>query len=229
MLRVISEVHPRWIIAENVPGIISIGKGLVLERVFTDLEGQGYQVQPFIIPACAVGAPHRRDRVWIVANLTKPGLQKPGLAGKRKHKKEDGKRLDCGFEQQNSHAAHPHLINGRPGAGGENRPEADHCFGDAADYSSIRCQDSGRMFTGVHQPQAGIRERKGFGNYSGWSRESWIEAATRLCSLDDGLPGRLVRPKGWRVNALKSAGNAIVPQVVCPIMKAIKEIECSAK
>lgn len=68
MLRVISEVRPRWVVAENVAGLVSIDKGLVLERVFTDLEGEGYQVQPFIIPACAVGAPHRRDRIWIVAH-----------------------------------------------------------------------------------------------------------------------------------------------------------------
>ena len=66
MFRVIQEVHPRWIIAENVPGLISIDNGLVFERVCLDLENQGYEVQTFIIPACAVGACHRRDRVWII-------------------------------------------------------------------------------------------------------------------------------------------------------------------
>jgi DNA (cytosine-5)-methyltransferase 1 len=79
MLRVISEVRPRWIIAENVSGLISIDKGLVLERVFTDLEGEGYQVQPFVVPACAVGAPHRRDRIWIVAYSERRGTFGPGF------------------------------------------------------------------------------------------------------------------------------------------------------
>jgi hypothetical protein len=46
-----------------------------------------------------------------------------------------------------------------------------------------------------------------------------------VCTLDDGLPGGLARPKGWRVNALKAAGNAIVPSCVYPIMMAIKNIE----
>ena len=64
MLRVIREVRPSWVIGENVAGIIN----MELESVCTQLEGEGYEVQPFIIPACAVGAPHRRDRVWICAH-----------------------------------------------------------------------------------------------------------------------------------------------------------------
>ena len=67
MLRVIREVSPHYIVAENVSGLISQQQGMVFESVLTDLENEGYEVQPFIIPACAVGAPHRRDRVWIIA------------------------------------------------------------------------------------------------------------------------------------------------------------------
>ena len=63
MLRIIAALRPAWVLGENVPGII----GLALDTVRSDLEGEGYQVQPLVIPACAVGAPHRRDRVWIVA------------------------------------------------------------------------------------------------------------------------------------------------------------------
>jgi len=66
MFRVIKEFKPRWIIAENVRGIINIQDGVVFENVCTDLESQGYEIQTFIIPAAGVGAPHRRDRVWIV-------------------------------------------------------------------------------------------------------------------------------------------------------------------
>jgi len=68
MFRVIQLYKPTWVIAENVRGLTTWNEGLVLETVCTDLEGEGYEVQPFIIPACAVGAPHRRERVWIVAN-----------------------------------------------------------------------------------------------------------------------------------------------------------------
>lgn len=68
MLRVIREFKPRWVIAENVGGLVTWNDGMVLETVCSDLEKEGYQVQPFIVPAAAVGAPHRRDRVWIIAN-----------------------------------------------------------------------------------------------------------------------------------------------------------------
>lgn len=68
MLRVIQLTKPTWVIAENVRGLLTIEQGVVFEQVCTDLEAEGYEVQPFVIPACAVNAPHRRDRVWIIAH-----------------------------------------------------------------------------------------------------------------------------------------------------------------
>ena len=65
MFRVIQEARPRWIIGENVANLVNF---LEFERTCTDLEGTGYEVQAFIIPAVAVDAKQRRDRVWIVAN-----------------------------------------------------------------------------------------------------------------------------------------------------------------
>ena len=70
MLRAIREIKPKIVIAENVFGITNIDGGMVFEQVCLDLEAQGYEVQPFILPACAVNAPHRRDRVWFVATNT---------------------------------------------------------------------------------------------------------------------------------------------------------------
>ena len=67
MFRIIKAFKPRFVIGENVRGIINIQDGVVFETVCTDLESEGYEVQPFIIPAASVGAPHRRERVWIVA------------------------------------------------------------------------------------------------------------------------------------------------------------------
>jgi DNA (cytosine-5)-methyltransferase 1 len=76
MLRFIREVRPRYIVGENVGGIVNWSDGLVFEEVQVDLEAEGYQVQAFILPACAVGAPHRRDRVWFIANAGSQGLQR---------------------------------------------------------------------------------------------------------------------------------------------------------
>jgi DNA (cytosine-5)-methyltransferase 1 len=68
MLRVIREVKPRWVIGENVEGLININNGMVLRQVQTDLEEQGFQVQCIVIPASGIGAWHQRKRIWIVAN-----------------------------------------------------------------------------------------------------------------------------------------------------------------
>ena len=68
MLRVIREIQPTWVVGENVYGLVNWNEGLVFEEVCIDLENEGYQVQPYILPACSVGAPHRRDRVWFVAH-----------------------------------------------------------------------------------------------------------------------------------------------------------------
>lgn len=67
MLRVIKEVAPRWVVGENVDGLINWSGGLVFHEVQTDLESAGYQVQPFVLPAAGVNAPHKRNRVWFIA------------------------------------------------------------------------------------------------------------------------------------------------------------------
>lgn len=68
MLRTIREIQPRWVVGENVRGLTNWNGGLVFDEVQSDLEAIGYEVTPFILPACAVNAPHRRDRVWFVAH-----------------------------------------------------------------------------------------------------------------------------------------------------------------
>jgi DNA (cytosine-5)-methyltransferase 1 len=73
MCRVIKEFKPTWIIGENVANFVS----MAFHRTKTDLESEGYEVQPFIIPACGVGAPHKRDRVWILANARCSLRQRP--------------------------------------------------------------------------------------------------------------------------------------------------------
>lgn len=71
MFRLVQECKPNWVIAENVVGHVSMG----LDKVLSDLESEKYTCWTFIIPACAVNAPHRRDRVWIAANSDSIGLE----------------------------------------------------------------------------------------------------------------------------------------------------------
>lgn len=71
MLRVVGEIKPSYVVCENVTGII----GMALDTVLSDLEAQGYTTETFIIPACAVNAPHRRNRVWVIAYSKKQRLE----------------------------------------------------------------------------------------------------------------------------------------------------------
>lgn len=76
MLRAIREIQPRWVVGENVRGIISWNGGVVFDEVQADLETQGYQVLPFLLPAAGVGAEHERFRVWFIAyNNKSAGFQ----------------------------------------------------------------------------------------------------------------------------------------------------------
>ena len=86
MLRAVQEIKPKYVIAENVYGITNIDGGLVFEQVHLDLEAEGYEVQTFILPACAKDAPHRRDRCWFVAYNNERDRQKNGL--------QTGKKVD---------------------------------------------------------------------------------------------------------------------------------------
>ena len=73
MFRIIQELKPRWVIGENVKGLVNLQDGMVFETVCTDLEGEGYEVRAFNIPAAGVGAPHRRERIWIVGHSKHDG------------------------------------------------------------------------------------------------------------------------------------------------------------
>lgn len=74
MLNTIETIQPRWVVGENVPGIVNWSKGLVFEQVQIDLENKGYKVSSSILPACSINAPHRRDRVWFIAYSEKSPL-----------------------------------------------------------------------------------------------------------------------------------------------------------
>lgn len=75
MLRAIREVRPRWVVAENVRGLLTQSDGVVFEQVCAGMEAEGYEAQPFVLPAAGVGAPHRRDRLWIVAHRADAGVE----------------------------------------------------------------------------------------------------------------------------------------------------------
>jgi DNA (cytosine-5)-methyltransferase 1 len=101
MVRVIAEARPAWIIGENVRGIVT----MELDRVLSDLERIGYTCWPVIIPACAVDAKHRRDRVWIVANTDHGCLRQRGIQEYGQNKSTMGKRTPDNLEQSSQDVA----------------------------------------------------------------------------------------------------------------------------
>ena len=87
MFEIIRSCRPNWVLAENVAGHVSMG----LDEVLSDLEGEDYAVQPIMVPACAKDAPHRRDRVWILAYAKSSRLQRCDKSGNcQKYAKKDG-------------------------------------------------------------------------------------------------------------------------------------------
>ena len=97
ILRIVASKRPSWCVFENVYGHLTLG----LDQVLLDLEAEGYATRPFIVPACSVDAPHRRDRIWIIAKKVRPDAdsQRPHRAQEYKHgeaEPTDGQERDSG-------------------------------------------------------------------------------------------------------------------------------------
>ena len=274
MLRAIREIRPTWVIGENVAGILTmvqpgeetemesqtslfgednrkrilLRQEYVVETICKDLEQEGYSVQPILIPACAVGAPHRRDRVWFVAHCSDTGiegfrrrnisqqekggdtservngfyglsrdvadsdskkLQKRIKAGRRADKAENRERMDTGIERFGGLRYAPHSDNERLQV-----------------FNISQCNDTKkRKIDGQCSKQHSCGAR-GALSAKGWKN---FPTQSPVCRGNDGLPfdvGDLTIPfTKWRQESVKGYGNAIVPQVIFEIFKAIEEVE----
>jgi len=199
MLRVVGECQPRWVVGENVRGLVNWSNGLVFETCCTDLEALGYSVQSFIVPACATGAPHRRDRVWIVA-----------------HSDNFRTRSRLGEIQSKNGEVSERYNDAQP---------CDSSGGDASDTNDAGLQ--GRKVTGIKGRDA-AKQQKG-PDVMRCPCATWENFPTvpPVCGGDDGLPKELdgiTFPK-WRRESIKAYGNAIVPQVAKRIFESIKDYE----
>ncbi len=122
MRRIISEAKPRWILAENVPGIFH----MALDTVLSDLESEGYTTGTFIIPACGLNAPHRRNRIWIIANYDEQRLEGTITEGKTRSQRCSSKFLNDAPDSEGR------LIRGIRNKGQTERPQnSDELFGDS--------------------------------------------------------------------------------------------------
>ena len=206
MLRVIRELKPSWVIGENVPGIVN----LALDTVLSDLANEGYSAQPFIIPACGVDAPHKRERVCILAYAINRGST-VWWNGKLSNADADAReRNDNGRRTEESVT----------GERGKDEPRTSgmvdglsaSIYGTSSDTQSIGLQGkSAEQICGGGTLQTSVRRVSG--SHSAW--QNWPDEPG-ICRVVDGVPDR--------VDRIKSLGNAVVPQQFYIFFKLIADI-----
>jgi DNA (cytosine-5)-methyltransferase 1 len=220
MLRVIQEAKPAWIIGENVAGIVN----LALDQVCADLEGQGYEVEPIIVPACAVDAPHRRDRVWIVGHSKLNGLAACKTIGGLFDESEEQRGKIEEWESSGTSCASSDVADTNGGQFSERESER----------KSVQMSgESGERVSDVSNSQRTGLE--GHGGVEGNDKERREEQGRHIGESGDGgwqprqwLPepnvGRVAHGIPNRVAKLRGLGNAIVPQVAAEIIRCINKI-----
>ena len=322
MYRAIDEIQPTWVVAENVAGILTmveqgevskvagsatifdafddlrgrfeLRETFTLQRICTDLESHGYAVQPVLVPACAVGAPHRRDRVFIVARRI--ASDSDNRADRRTAREDEGKSGEERIQERHEVRKPDEPNQVRPeGAGNvisdtsdaraesmrRERQDAVHGFepiADTADEGLQRrndcdtqghgqgsdgcsrqpCESLGGERTAADTDMLGRRGGRMCGDSERyWETEDGLfetlrgmyndgvrrQRESEVCGErwrgfpsvspvhrgNDGLPfdvDRLTLSFGkWRTEALKAYGNAIVPQVMYEIFRAIEQVE----
>ena len=203
MLRTIREIQPRWVVGENVRGLVNWNDGLVFDEVQSDMEDEGFEVTPFILPACAVDAPHRRDRVWFVAYSNSKVSQRRDEGRKTKGSAIPKERTKS-FDSANAPDSVRQRLQGRQDV--DKWKEYDQEWRRNAD-------DIGAISQAVV-----IESRRNFENFP---------TKPPICGGDDGIPRELdgITFSKWRKESIMAYGNAIVPQVAFQIFQAIAAYE----
>jgi len=231
MLRIIREITPRYIVGENVRGLVNWNGGMVFDEVQSDLENSGYEVIPFLLPACGKNAPHRRDRIWFIAYSDGTGKRNNRGTNNRKakeiwwRKKSHVSSKFCSFRNvTNSKRKRPQRKNSIWKESNKNRQSTKlwglitECSGEITSNSNSR-----------RQPTKEYRKKKPRRITKEGISNNWENFPTQspICSGNDGFPPKLdgiTFPK-WRNESIKGYGNAIVPQIAYEIFKAIDKYE----
>ena len=231
-LRIIREIQPAYVVGENVAGLISMEDGKTLDGIFTDLESEGYQVESFIIPACGVGAWHRRDRIWIIAyNKSAGGWDKIGEHDRQGRQRAQGIQSEM-VRQEGDSSDDTTITSGKitsirdklhsprtnTNSPGSHRAEVNKHRETKLRHEQERKPgqmgedvsntDNTRTYTKeINTTETGIDAQRGFKRCDNWSTEPNV--------------GRVANGIPKRVDRLKGLGNAIVPQVAQVIFEAI--------
>jgi DNA (cytosine-5)-methyltransferase 1 len=250
MLRIISELRPAWVLGENVPGIVN----LALDTVLSDLENQGYACQTFIIPAAGVDAPHRRERIAIMAHADGDGrtvqfgksfeggrdteqisslvTENSNVSDTAGERRRGSTRPELSLKSRPSGSRENVAYTDDPGLQGRKRKVMSECSGERAVGAS------GASFTDSN-PEQCERNRGAWDGRPELANGSRRPAEPGLGGVADGLPDWMggywpPEPEGiprvatgipHRVDQLKCYGNAVVPPQFYPFFRYIAEIE----
>jgi DNA (cytosine-5)-methyltransferase 1 len=234
MLRAIKEIQPSWIVGENVLGLVNWSGGLVFHEVQTDLEAEGYEVWPYVLPAAAVNAPHRRDRVWFVAYSDinrhridrKQNREENSIS--EEHRKELCSRM---LNRTNSRTSTNSNSNGL------NKCNSNDEINSSEGRVNAQCnsEQMGKQ-TNSNTKSFGLSTEMAIGKLDreirfkfGSKPRTWdsFPSVSPICDGNDGISNRLdsITFSKWRNESIKAGGNAIVPQVVYQIFKSIEQYE----
>lgn len=225
MARVISELHPAWVLGENVAGFINMG----LDKTIFDLERAGYAVWAFVYPACGVGAWHERTRTFIV------GADVSHAPCKRRQECKGSKKYECvSLGQRDISQGQSERNKMEPSSfGGGVLPDAGSVGRGALELPAV-CDDEKQE----------RREPCSADNQAGKSCERYGSPQSRLGGVANGISPQMDGRKLWqqeptgvpritedienRALRLKTLGNAVCPPQVYPILKCIADIETGA-
>lgn len=188
MFRAVREIRPRFVVAENVRGLVNWANGLVFERVQADLESEGYEVTSFLLPACGKNAPHRRYRIWFIAKDTY----------------QNGR---ASFERQIKSCEWKFRYIGS----GDNEQLQTN---DAKTWPTSDTKCLGQSRSWQYSESCNTEKERNW--QASWSVNvgTWPDESP-LRTRDDGLSTDMVR------SSIEAAGNAVVPQIVYSIFKAL--------
>ena len=195
--RIIQSVRSRWVVGENVSGIIN----MELDQVLSDLASENYSCQSLVIPACAVNAPHRRDRVWIIARRNAMGNSEYNGLSTAKESRSPSSISNNSSQGENK------TFQSKGTSGRSNIKNVAHA-------NKERIQ--GRKETGNLESEGTQRNQFSLRCSQRRIGKNW-SIEPELGRVANGIPSR--------VDRIKSLGNAVVPQIVEIIGRAIMEIE----
>jgi len=238
IFRIIKAKRPNWIVCENVYGHISMG----LDTVLSDLEAESYSCQPFIVPACAVNAPHRRDRLWIVAHTNSHGKPNGSINEEKRSRQlvgdTENDRCNRGSASARREGAQNKQVEQFSVRGKLSRPSENVAH--ANSNRTERDKSENREGGGIVKNSADVAytdNKRSQGRLSGGKdaeRQS-EHGHTRCSSTAHRQPteewwatepsvGRVANGIPKRVDRLKGLGNAIVPQIAMQIGLCIKQV-----